>query len=795
MVLQHRNTLLILSLGFVLILVPILILVAVAINRIQLNIEEIDNVVHQQNTKTLLISRMLSAARERSLLMLEMHLTDDAFLRDEKMLTFNQQGSIFAQSRIELTNMPLSAKEQLILEHQGKITQLVVPIQRQIVNFILVEDFSSQSAKLIIEQAVPMQNKVFEQLTLLKNMQKDAARLSFDQAVSTSRNTIITMSLLALAVFSMCIAIAIYLVGYISRSEKLIHRQKERAQVTLHSIGDAVITTDNNGFVQYLNNEAEHLTGWNEKDAKHQPIKNICSIFQEDDYTNSYYPVNDVIDQQAVINSKGNSIIITKDNHEFAIEYTASPIFNSDMKLDGTIIVLRNVTEMRLLSHQLTYQATHDTLTGLINRTEFERLTEKLIHESHDTTRHHSLCYVDLDQFKVINDTCGHQAGDELLQQLATFLNNKLTDNDILSRLGGDEFGIIFHDCSVDSAAEQLEIIRDEINSQHFIWDNKSFNISISAGLVGISALTRSLHNIFSCADSACYAAKEQGRNRVHIYREDDVILNTMEGEMQWVHRINKALDENRFQLYYQTISPLGDLNNNDLRCELLIRMTGENGEPIPPMAFIPSAERYNVMPNIDKWVIEEAMSIISRHINHINEKICHFSINLSAQSISDEKFLPYLKEKLEKHQLPAEIFCFEITETTAIANLSTAKTFMSALKNMGCKFSLDDFGSGLSSFEYLKTLPVDFLKIDGAFVKNLINDEVDRAMVQSINQVGHVMGIKTIAEFAENKQILEILKEIGIDYAQGYGIDRPEKFSQIFSLFDEPENYDSIGS
>jgi len=779
---QHKKTLIVLVIGLMLILLPMLALVGIVVERIQSNTEELDKLVHEQNTKTQLISDMLSSARERSLLMLEMHLSDDPFLRDEMMQDFNVHGNRFARARIQLLAMNMSEIEKTILNKQGEITQAVVPVQRKIVDALTQEELPENIAELIINEAVPMQNKVFEQLGKLVDIQQTTADQSFQKAVSDTRETIITISLLAMVVFSICVLIAIYLIRYITRSEKVIFREKERAQVTLHSIGDAVITTDNRGVIVKMNDEAERLTGWTDTEAKNSPIEKICALYKEDDHDCAYYPITDVIESDHVIASKGSPIIVQRNGKEYAVEYTASPIHSSDGNIDGTIIVLRNVTEMRLLSHQLTYQATHDALTGLVNRAEFEYLTETLILESKDTDRHHALSYLDLDQFKVINDTCGHQAGDELLKQLSSLLQRELRGSDIVSRLGGDEFGIIFRDCNIDKAANVLEKLREKICSQRFVWDNKSFNMSVSAGLVGVSAQTGTLYDIFSSADSACYAAKEQGRNRIHIYKEDDIIMTTMEGQMHWVHRINKALEEDRFDLYYQTIAPL-HVSNKGISCELLVRMISEEGKIIPPMAFIPSAERYNLMSNIDRWVIDKAMSMISEQATLIKDKDCHFSINLSAQSICDKNFLSFIKEQFDKYNLPAEFFCFEITETTAISNLSLAKKFISELKELGCKFSLDDFGSGLSSFEYLKNLSVDYLKIDGAFVKNLINDQVDKAMVQSINQVGHVMGIHTIAEFAENDEILKILKDIGVDYAQGYGISKPKQFRRLEEL------------
>jgi len=432
-------------------------------------------------------------------------------------------------------------------------------------------------------------------------------------------------------------------------------------------------------------------------------------------------------------------------------------------------------------TERLSYQATHDALTGLVNRREFERRLEKALTAAREQGRTHALCYLDLDQFKIVNDTCGHVAGDELLRQLTVLLQSKVRDADLLARLGGDEFGVLLENCPLEQAQVVADLLRQTVKDFHFVWQNKAFTIGVSIGLVPLTQDCESLASVLSCADSACYAAKDLGRNRVHVYRVEDSEMAQRQGEMNWVARITHAIEENRFRLYYQTIMPLNEAVNEGSHFEILLRMLSDQGELIPPMAFIPAAERYNLMPSIDRWVVSTAFGLYWKFLpkNALNQRhTC--TVNLSGPSLCDDHFLEFIKRQFALYQVPYDHICFEITETAAISNLSRAIEFIGELRTQGCRFSLDDFGSGLSSFTYLKNMPVDYLKIDGSFVRDMVDDPMDYAMVASINQVGHVMGLKTIAEFVETDAVLEKLREMGVDFAQGYGIERPRPLEDL---------------
>ena len=439
------------------------------------------------------------------------------------------------------------------------------------------------------------------------------------------------------------------------------------------------------------------------------------------------------------------------------------------------IAILRKQTE-----EQLTYYATHDALTGLVNRRECERRAVRLLESVKQSQETHALCFMDLDQFKVINDSCGHTAGDEMLRQITFELQKVVRKRDTLSRLGGDEFGVLMENCSLEQAKRVATLLLKAVQDYQFFWEGKSFRVGVSIGMVAITDAISDLSELMKKADAACYMAKDLGRNRIHIYHIEDIEIAQRQGEMQWVSRINQAFKENRFCLYAQTIAPLN--GGSKKHYELLIRMLDDNGKTIPPGAFLPAAERYNLSSDIDYWVIQQAIELLAENPVFLKQ-INFISINLSGNSLANHTMLDFIISQLESSGINGEKICFEITETAAISNLNLAVKFISTLKNKGCLFALDDFGSGLSSFAYLKNLPVDFLKIDGMFVKDIVDDPIDRAMVKSINEIGQIMGMKTIAEFVENNEIMDILREIGVNYAQGYGIDKPKKFNDLLNL------------
>lgn len=557
------------------------------------------------------------------------------------------------------------------------------------------------------------------------------------------------------------------------RVEQALFAEKEKAHVTLHSIGDAVITTDAAGMIEYMNPVAEALTGWAKAEARRQSLNRVFRLVHEQ----SREPLSNSIEQSLRDNGTTglakHGVLLSRDGQEYAIRGSTAPIRGHDRNILGVVLIFSDVTESRRMARQLTHQATHDALTGLVNRREFERRLRTVLDTRNTEQDEHALCYLDLDQFKIINDTCGHVAGDELLRQLANLMHRRVRDRDTFARLGGDEFGILMEHCSLAQAERVANTLRVAIEAYRFVWEEKNFNIGASIGLVPIVGMREGITAVLRAADSACYAAKDAGRNRVHVYREDDALLAQRSGEMQWVARIQSALEQNRFHLYFQPVVRLRGGHCNETCYELLVRLEDEAGLMVLPGVFLPAAERYNLSVKVDQWVVASAFDSLSRHPTQLKDLSMCF-INLSGHSVGDEAFLEFVFDQMNTKQIPPERICFEVTETAAVANLSSATRFINSLKARGCRFALDDFGSGLSSFAYLKNLPVDFLKIDGTFVRNIVDDPIDLAMVTSINEIGHVMGKRTIAECVEGEAILQALRAIDVDYAQGYGISPP---------------------
>ena len=552
-------------------------------------------------------------------------------------------------------------------------------------------------------------------------------------------------------------------------AEASLFAEKERAQVTLASIGDAVITTDVAGRVDFLNSVAEQMTGWSYAEAAGRPLDEIFRIINETSRVVLENPVEVVLRTGAIVGIANHTVLVRRDGAELNIEDSAAPIRDRQGTVMGVVLVFHDVTKAHEMAKQMGWAATHDSLTGLYNRAEFERRLQALI-ELTSGGKRHTLLYVDLDQFKVVNDTCGHAAGDQMLCQIAALMHARMRESDTLARLGGDEFGVLLESCPAEKGRQIAESILDGLRNFRFAWQEKVFMAGASIGLVEIAGEDLSSANLLAAADTACYAAKDEGRNRVQIFNAGDSDTIRRSGEMNWVARINRAFDDNRFRLHWQAIEPLQSGSRDERHGEILLRMVDDAGILVPPATFLPAAERYNLMPRVDRWVVQQSLGWL---VDHPERTQCA-SINLSGQSLNDEQLLDYVIEQLRHTGIAPGRICFEITETAAIANLTKAIRFIGALRGCGCRFALDDFGSGLSSFGYLKNLPVDFLKIDGSFVRNIAHNSIDQAMVAAINNIGHVMGLATIAEFVESDDIKSLLRAQGVDFGQGYGIARP---------------------
>jgi diguanylate cyclase (GGDEF)-like protein/PAS domain S-box-containing protein len=653
---------------------------------------------------------------------------------------------------------------------QGLISREPVPLDQE-----QVKVFDEKGALVVKNGEAPMAPALSKSYPLYDN-----ERIVGQLEVSGSLRGLVYATVAA-AVLGLLLGVLVFTVMRVvplralRRVTDALFDEKERAETTLKSISDAVITTDRLGHVQYLNPTAEHLLGTSLLAVKNRGLAEVVRLI--DGATKE--PIEDslyrALSERRVVSCKGTSELCRPEGMRIAVEERSAPILDQEGMVAGGVMILRDVSVSREYNQRRSWEATHDLLTGLVNRREFENRLRSALTAVQASGPAHVVCYMDLDRFKVVNDSCGHAAGDELLIQITRLMQARIRDTDALARLGGDEFGVLLEGCDTRRAqliaAEILAAVRD----YQFAWKSKLFTVGISIGLTAITAEHMSVAEVLGEADSACYWAKEQGRNRVCVYLASDMDLVARRSETGWVARINAAFEEKRFVLYHQDYRALNSAGGGKDHLEVLLRMIGEGGEIIAPGHFLPAAERYNLMPEIDRWVVH---SLFSRYHELVAERggtplTC--AINLSGASINSDGFLDFVRQQALRYELPPGSICFELTETVAVNNLQAAAEFIRECKAIGFQFALDDFGTGTSSFGYLKKLPVDYLKIDGGFVKDIEHDRVDQAMTETINRIGHIMGMRTIAEYAENEAIIDSLQAIGVDFAQGYGVCLPK--------------------
>jgi diguanylate cyclase (GGDEF)-like protein/PAS domain S-box-containing protein len=551
----------------------------------------------------------------------------------------------------------------------------------------------------------------------------------------------------------------------LAESNDRLATEKELFRITLASIVDGVITTDREGHITYLNPAAESFTGWCAAEAEGLPLAKVFCVAQADG------SLPDAELAGGDVASQGHLVLTDSLGQALDIHHTAAPICDQQGQRVGTVLTFRDMSEERRLARQLSHQAMHDALTGLVNRREFDRRLDLLL-RSGDLRQPHALLFLDLDQFKLVNDTCGHLAGDELLRQISTLMRTRIRAQDTFARLGGDEFAVLLEFCPRVEALRVAQTLLELVQGFRFGWRDLSFGVGVSIGLVEISDGWSDSAALLRAADSACYTAKDRGRNRICIYEPDDLGFQRRFGQVQWMPRIQHAIADGRMRLYLQPIVPTRPTEEGPELAEVLIRLVEEDGSIVLPGAFLPAAERYGQMNTIDRWVVSETFDLLAKRKGEQRDTV--LSVNLSGQSLSDEGFLDFVLDQLGESGVQGSNVCFEITETAAISDLQRALAFITTLRGCGCRFSLDDFGSGLSSFGYLKTLPVDYLKIDGRFVRELVHDRVDEAMVESIQRLGHVMGVETIAEWVEDAATLDRLAAMNVDYVQGFHLGPP---------------------
>jgi len=590
-------------------------------------------------------------------------------------------------------------------------------------------------------------------------------------------------SIAALALCGALIGTAWMLIVRYRRFERQVGSEPGRAWAALSGLREGVIASDPQGKIVFINAAAEQLTGWSAAEALGQPMHSVYRVIDEHTRAPLDY-IDEGPPEQRDPGDPGRSSVrlIRRDGHETSVHDSLSKVQSDLEGCSGYAVVFHDVSQLRALAQQLSWQASHDSLTGLVNRRELERRLAHLLESSHGQGRQHVLLYIDLDNFKIVNDSCGHAAGDELLRNLTSVMGTKIRGSDTLARVGGDEFAALLETCPLDQGLRIANGIREVVRDFRFVWEGKSFAVGASIGLVPIDASSGDIAEVLTAADACCYDAKNKGRDRVQVHRPQQSVQREA-GEPQMISRLSNAFENGDFVLYQQYIRPLKEAVSSP-HFEVLVRMRGSDGELIPPMAFIPAAERYNLLTAIDRFVITELLEVLAARgrvgISQIAPDAGMYSVNLSGASIDDSSFPEFLRRQFAKYPVPPSLLCFEVTETTAISNLTKAAELMHELKAMGCRFALDDFGIGMSSFAYLKYLPVDFLKIDGTFVRDMANDEMDCAIVEAINRIAHILGMQTVAEIVEDQVTLDRLCKLGVDYAQGFHIARPEPLGGV---------------
>ncbi len=559
--------------------------------------------------------------------------------------------------------------------------------------------------------------------------------------------------------------------------ERALAEERELLRVTLQSIADAVITTDSQGRTVWMNPVAERLTGWSHESARDQPLAQVFHVINEESRKPAENPVAICLGRQPVTGPLGGKVLISRDGTEYGIEDSAAPIRDSQGKILGAVLVFHDVSEQRRLSREMNFRAKHDDLTSLLNRTEFEERLRRTLAKTHEDQGMHALLYIDLDQFKLVNDACGHAMGDQLLRQIASLLRHCVRTRDTLARLGGDEFGVILEHCSAAEAQRVAQLICDRIEEFRFTHDGRRFRVGTSIGLVQVDQRWSNAAELLQAADTSCIAAKEAGRNRVHSWIDTDETIKGRRAETHWASRLEQALDEDRFELYWQRIDRV-DGTLGALHFEVLLRLRDTDGTLIAPGAFLPAAERFHMASRVDRWVLRNVFAWMeaSSALEHVGT----VAVNLSGQSIGDRAFHRAVEKLIASASFDVSKLCFEITETAAVTRLDDAAVFIEAVRNLGVRIALDDFGAGVSSFGYVKTLPIDFLKIDGQFIRDLIGNPLDGAAVRCFREVAEVIGVKTVAEHVEGAATLATLRNLGIDYAQGYLTHRPEPLAAL---------------
>lgn len=768
-----------LTLGFSGLLALLIIVSVIGVTRTERGNADLQATIYEQDAKMGYIATVFRVTHERSRLIQQLFADDDKAARLQAAERYRQAGAEMDAALRRLAAMELTAEERRALTELLAAGERARAVRDETVELLLKGEVAV-ARKLAGASGILVQDTLQEALLRTLQSNRAAAIAVVEHARESTRHTLILIAVIGCLVLLGATLVAFLVARQVKRTESELQLEKELAQVTLHSIGDGVITTDADARVEYLNPVAEQYTGWTTAEARGRPLSEIYRVTDERT-GKSFDPLKAQPAPPAGEEAGAVSVrLVDRSGRECPIRYSHAPIRSAEGRALGMIVVFHDISQIRAMAQQLLWQASHDALTGLVNRREFERRLSELIDTARSQEREHALMFMDLDNFKAVNDTCGHSAGDELLRQLTSVMLSRMRGSDTLARLGGDEFGALLETCPFDQALRIANAMRETVREFRFVWEAKTFSVGVSIGLVPITADSGNLHRVMSLADACCYEAKNKGRDRVQVYRPEAEDPSGKHTELQLVSQINQAFELGRFRLYRQRIAAVAPNAPQHVNYEVLVRMIDRAGNLVPPTGFMPAAERYNLLTSIERWVVSSLIEYLhhewsSGAIPREASERGWYSVNLSGVSINDKSLPDFLRNLLTRYQLPAGLLCFEITETTAISNLNTAAELMRELKGMGCRFALDDFGTGMSSFAYLKYLPVDVLKIAGTFILDMASDPMDYAIVDAINRISHILGMQTVAESVENAEAYAKITELNIDYAQGYFIAEPE--------------------
>ncbi len=725
-----------------------------------------------------------------------LNVTDPVSLEDLRMsqVSLDQQFITHVAEIEKVANM--STEERSLFNHILDATEIVEPHTAS-VREMIVGNRVTEALELMQNKTIPAELDTLQIVSRLTEYYEETINNGYKNGLKEYDKTLRQLELLVWLLILAGLVAGLYILYKNAKSAAVIKLQKEKLRsridsqrnqikdqeehlaVTLRAIGDGVFSLDESGHIDYMNHAAEIICGMKTLDAAGS---NICDVIKIEGYLNGddrfLQLRNDTLQLNGI--EPLHAKLLQPEGTTIEVERSMTDILDNDGTIKGYVLVIRDISERKKMQQELSFQASHDELTGIANRSEFNKKLQQSISRVKFFSEANVLCFLDLDRFKVVNDTCGHAAGDEILRQITQLFKSSLRKHDIIARVGGDEFTIILTDCSITNARKVMQLLVEKLKKHRFCWDKEIFALGVSIGMLELEAGMDEIKAL-SAADSACHLAKDSASQSIHVYMKNDTKVIMQQGELMWFSKVRQALDDDNFELFYQPIEKTDEYTAEGAspsHFEVLLRMKDGDGGYITPANFLPAAVRYGLMPYIDRWVIEKTLGWYSQHQQKLQGAIV--AINIDGISLCDEEFLHFVEACFEQTGAPYSRVVFELTESSVISNMVAAKNFITTLKNKGCQFALDDFGTGVASFEYLKTLPIDYLKIDGSFVKEMLSDRIDEEVVRSINAIGQAMNKVTIAEFVEDDAIRRKLSCIGVDYVQGYGIARPRPISQL---------------